>query len=135
MILRDLLKEKTLRDLVVINEKADLDRVVSTVESTETPDVVAYVPPHTLLLTTAMAYQNCQGELCKLIVSLNQLPCAGMAIKLGDSSVNWNHRWYRWRTNWDFRCYRFQCIRRWEKSITTCWLIYGTTRMRIFCML
>ena len=41
MILRDLLKEKTLRDLVVINEKADLDRVVSTVESTETPDVVA----------------------------------------------------------------------------------------------
>ena len=83
MILRDLLKEKTLRDLVVINEKADLDRVVSTVESTETPDVVAYVPPHTLLLTTAMAYQNCQGELCKLIVSLNQLPCAGMAIKIG----------------------------------------------------
>lgn len=83
MILRELLEEKTLSDLIVINKKADLSRLVSTVESTETPDVAAYVPPHTLLLTTAMAYQDCPGSLCDLIVSLNRLPCAGMAIKIG----------------------------------------------------
>ncbi len=83
MILKDLLQEKTLNDLVVLNHNADLNRIVSTVESTETPDVVAYVPPHTLLLTTAMAYRDCQKELCNLIISLDKLPCAGMAIKIG----------------------------------------------------
>lgn len=83
MILNDLLQEKNLRDLIVINEKADLTRVVSTVESTETPDVAAYVPPNTLLLTTAMAYQNCPKDLCQLVRDLDCLPCAGMAIKIG----------------------------------------------------
>mgnify|MGYP002509573869 CR=1 FL=1 len=83
MTLRELLKMKELSDLKIINQNADLDRVVSTVESTETPDVAGYLPKNALLITTAMAYKEDQKELCRLVESLDQLPCAGMAVKIG----------------------------------------------------
>ncbi len=83
MTLRELLLEKGLQDLKVINENADLERVVSTVESTETPDIVDYVSKNTLLLTTAMAFKDNQEEMCKLIRGLDEMPCAGLAIKIG----------------------------------------------------
>ncbi len=83
MTLRELLKTKELSDLKIINKNADLDRIVSTVESTETPDVAGYLPKNALLITTAMAYKEDQKELCRLIESLDQLPCAGMAVKIG----------------------------------------------------
>lgn len=83
MTLSELLQQKKFTDLSVINKNADLDRIVSTVESSETPDIVAYVPQNTLLLTTAMSYKDSQDELCDLIKGLNELPCAGIAIKLG----------------------------------------------------
>lgn len=83
MTLKELLEDETLKDLKVINEGAELDRTVSSVESTETPDVVSYVPVDSLIITTAMIYKDDQEELCKLIVRLNTLPCAGLGIKLG----------------------------------------------------
>ncbi len=83
MTLKELLHEKGLQDLKVINENADLGRIVSTVESTETPDVVDYVSKNTLLLTTAMAFKDDQEEMCRMIEGLDALPCAGLAIKIG----------------------------------------------------
>ena len=44
MTLKSLLENESLRDLTVMNPKADLERTISTVESTETPDVISYVP-------------------------------------------------------------------------------------------
>ena len=83
MTLKELLENESVSGLKVMNEKADLDRTVSTIESTETPDVFSYVDANCLILTTAMIYKDNQKLLCDLIVRLNELPCAGLAIKLG----------------------------------------------------
>lgn len=83
MTLYELLQEQEFSCLKLINKKGNLDRTVLTVESTETPDVASYLPGNTLLLTTAMAYKDNPDGLCDLIVSLNGISCAGLAIKLG----------------------------------------------------
>lgn len=81
--LKDILKNERFSKLTLINSDVDLNREVSTIESTETPDIAYYLAPNALLLTTAMAFKNDQKALCDLIVQLNNLPCAGLAIKLG----------------------------------------------------
>lgn len=83
MTLRELLAYEQLSNLTVINEKADLDRFVSSVESTETPDVATYVAKDSFIITTAMIYKGDQHKLCELILRLNALPCAGLGIKIG----------------------------------------------------
>ena len=54
MTLKSLLENESLRDLTVMNPKADLERTISTVESTETPDVISYVPVNSFIITTGM---------------------------------------------------------------------------------
>lgn len=83
MIIRDILIQDSFKKLKVLNGNADLNREIESVESTETPDVASFLPKHTLLLTTGMTYKNNQRGICDLIISLNELPCAGLAIKLG----------------------------------------------------
>lgn len=83
MTLKSLLENESLKDLTVINPKADLERTISTVESTETPDVISYVPANSFIITTGMIYKGRQEELCQLILKLNELPCTGLGIKLG----------------------------------------------------
>lgn len=83
MTVRELLNAKRFHKLCVINKHADLDRIIFTVESTETPDVSGYLSKQTLLITTGMVYKGNQNQLCNLIRELNQLSCAGLAIKLG----------------------------------------------------
>lgn len=83
MTLNELLQEPEFACMTLINKKGNLDRTVLTVESTETPDVASYLPGNTLLLTTAMAYKDQPEGLCSLIMSLNEISCAGLAIKLG----------------------------------------------------
>lgn len=81
--LDDILRDDKFSQLKLLNSQADLSREVATIESTETPDIVHYLGPNTLLLTTAMVYKNNQKELKDLIVKLNELPSAGLGIKLG----------------------------------------------------
>lgn len=81
--IKDILENDRFSDLKLINTSAELNREVATVESTETPDIASYLTPNTLLLTTAMVYKDNQKDLCKLIIDLNKLPSAGLAIKLG----------------------------------------------------
>lgn len=83
MNLDNILKNERFSKLTLINSNADLSREVSTIESTETPDIANYLAPNTFLLTTAMSYKEDQKGLCDLIVQLNDLPCAGLGIKLG----------------------------------------------------
>ena len=83
MTLKCLLENNSLKDLVVMNRNADLERTVSTIESTETPDIISFVPVNCFIITTAMIYKNHQEDLCDLILRLNVLPCAGLGIKLG----------------------------------------------------
>lgn len=83
MIIKELLNHESFKSLKIINKNANLDREVSTIESTETPDIASFLPKNSLLITTAMAYKNNQKGICQLIKALNELPCAGLAIKLG----------------------------------------------------
>ncbi|WP_367565130.1 PucR family transcriptional regulator [Lacrimispora sp.] len=83
MTVEKLLEEPVFRNLKVLNKKADLKREIFTVESTETPDVASYLPENTLLITTGMAFKDNPSGLCEFIHSLDRLPCAGLAIKLG----------------------------------------------------
>ena len=80
---KDILRNKKFSNLKLINSEADLGREVSTIESTETPDIASYLSPNAFLLTTAMVYKDKQKELSNLIVQLNNLPCAALGIKLG----------------------------------------------------
>lgn len=80
---KNILEDDRFSNLRLINSKADLNRVVSTVESTETPDVAYYLAHNSFLITTAMVYQDNQKQLANLIVQLNDLPCAALGIKLG----------------------------------------------------
>lgn len=83
MTVGTLLKEPIFHNLKALNTKADLMREIFTVESTETPDAASYLPENTLLITTGMAFKANQTGLCEFILSLDRLPCAGLAIKLG----------------------------------------------------
>lgn len=82
MKLSDLLKNKKLNYLIPLNENGDYEREVATVESTETPDVYAYIGRNALVITTAMYYADRQGELINLIENLVQKNCCGLAIKV-----------------------------------------------------
>lgn len=81
--LKEILDLPRFSNIHVINKQADLSREVETIEITETPDVALYLPKNTFLLTTAMAFQNNPKMLCDFIHSLNELPVAGLGIKLG----------------------------------------------------
>ena len=83
MKLQELLQQKQFQYLHVLNENAELERVVLTVESTETPDVSEYIPPNTLLLMTGMVFKNEPEEMCKFLKNLERSKCSGLAIKLG----------------------------------------------------
>lgn len=83
MTVRELLEREEFRFLKLINKEGNLNRMIITVESTETPDVASFLPRNTLLLTTAMAFQDDTEGLCSFIRSLNEIKCAGLAVKLG----------------------------------------------------
>ena len=81
--LEKILNNQRFTQLTVINSNADLSKEVSTIESTETPDIANYLAPNALLLTTAMAFKDNQKALAELIIQLNDLSCAGLCIKIG----------------------------------------------------
>lgn len=81
--IESILNNERFSDLKLINKKADLNRKVSTIESTETPDIAFYLTPDAFLITTGMVYEDNQQDLIDLIIQLDNLPCAGLGIKLG----------------------------------------------------
>jgi len=90
LTVRQLLATRTLAGTTVLAGHAGLDRVVRGVNVMEVPDILAWVKPHELLLTTAFpltqsaASEQQQPELLlELITALNSRSLAALAIKLG----------------------------------------------------
>lgn len=83
LTIRDIIQSTDFSYLSLLNEDADLNREINAIESTETPDVSNYLPKNTFLLTTGMAFQNDPEAFCSFISSLDNLPIAGIGIKLG----------------------------------------------------
>lgn len=83
MILKDLLEKEKFQYLRILNRNADITRVIQTVESTEIPDVSAYISKHTLLVMTGIAFREDPESMCRFLEELDQRACTGVAIKLG----------------------------------------------------
>lgn len=82
MNLKELLNDSKFDYLIPMNKHADYNREISTVESTETPDVYSYIGDNALIITTAMYYAGKQEELIHLIENLVKKNCCGLAIKV-----------------------------------------------------
>ena len=81
--LNDILQDSRFSYLKILSYDNRFNRVVQTIDSTETPDVEMYLKPKTLLLTTGMIYQDNQEQLISLLSRLNKADCSGLLIKLG----------------------------------------------------
>jgi purine catabolism regulator len=81
--LKEILAIPRFSELSLLNNRANLDRPLDTVEVFETPDMHRFIQKNTLLITTGMVYQNQPEKLCELISTLSELPATGLAIKLG----------------------------------------------------
>src|SRR3954465_9779373 len=67
----------------VIAGESGLDRVVQRLNVMEVPDVLAWVKPHELLLTTGYPLRNTPQSLAHLVADLDERSLAALAIKLG----------------------------------------------------
>lgn len=81
--LADLLDVPRFSDLKLLTPILTANRLVESIEITETPDIAHYIPEETFILTTAMVYQHKQEALCRLIDSLIAKNAAGLGIKIG----------------------------------------------------
>lgn len=80
--IEDLLSLDIFLDAKIIAGHSGIKRNVSSIEISETPDIVNYISENSLLLTTGFAFKDNPKDLCKLITELYNYPCAGLGIKL-----------------------------------------------------
>lgn len=79
----ELLKIQPFSQLTVLNHFADLTRKVDSADISETPDITNFIKPHSLLITTGMAFKDHPSAFCQMIEDLNRVPIAGICVKLG----------------------------------------------------
>lgn len=79
----ELLENPPFSQMTVLNRAADLSRKVGSADISETPDITNFIEPHTLLITTGMAFKEDSAGFCRMIEELNRVPIAGICIKLG----------------------------------------------------
>ncbi|MGV9306747.1 PucR family transcriptional regulator [Nonomuraea sp. NPDC003727] len=79
----EVLGVSTLAKARLIAGKAGLDRIVQRLNVMEVPDVLAWVKPHELLLTTGYPLRNTPQSLDRLVADLDERGLAALAIKLG----------------------------------------------------
>jgi purine catabolism regulator len=87
LTVRALLGTPSLAGTTVLAGHSGLDRIVRGVNVMEVPDILAWVKPHELLLTTAFPLvqgaQPAAAALIELITALNARRLAALAVKLG----------------------------------------------------
>ncbi|GLX03626.1 CdaR family transcriptional regulator [Microbispora sp. NBRC 16548] len=79
----EVLGVSTLADARLIAGRAGLDRIVQRLNVMEVPDILAWVKPHELLLTTGYPLRNTPQSLDRLVADLDERGLAALAIKLG----------------------------------------------------
>ena len=82
MKLIDLLKKENSSNLILLTDDADLNKEIRYVESTETPDVNMFIEENSMVITTAMYFENDQKGLLKFIDSLVEKNSVALAIKV-----------------------------------------------------
>ncbi|MGI5486958.1 PucR family transcriptional regulator [Microtetraspora malaysiensis] len=79
----EVLGVSTLADARLIAGRSGLDRIVQRLNVMEVPDILAWVKPHELLLTTGYPLRNTPQSLDRLVADLDERGLAALAIKLG----------------------------------------------------
>ena len=79
----EVLGVSSLADARLIAGASGLDRVVQRLNVMEVPDILAWVKPHELLLTTGYPLRNTPQALGSLVADLDERGLAALAIKLG----------------------------------------------------
>ncbi|GAA4584218.1 PucR family transcriptional regulator [Planotetraspora phitsanulokensis] len=79
----EVLGVSTLAEARLIAGKSGLDRIVQRLNVMEVPDILAWVKPHELLLTTGYPLRNTPQSLDRLVADLDERGLAALAIKLG----------------------------------------------------
>ncbi|MDU4960879.1 MAG: PucR family transcriptional regulator ligand-binding domain-containing protein [Sporomusaceae bacterium] len=79
----ELLNIPPFSQMTVLNPGADLSRRVDSADISETPDIAGFIKPHTLLITTGMAFKTDPAGFCRMLEEVDRLPIAGICIKLG----------------------------------------------------
>ncbi|MGH3505247.1 MAG: PucR family transcriptional regulator [Nocardioidaceae bacterium] len=78
----DLLTLPAFGDVTVVAGESGLDRLVSRVNIMEVPDIVPWVKPHELLLTTGYPLREVPETLARLVCSLDDAGVAAVGVKL-----------------------------------------------------
>ncbi|MEV4297902.1 PucR family transcriptional regulator [Microbispora rosea] len=79
----EVLGVSTLADARLIAGRSGLDRIVQRLNVMEVPDILAWVKPNELLLTTGYPLRNTPQSLDRLVADLDERGLAALAIKLG----------------------------------------------------
>ena len=79
----EVLGVSTLAGARLIAGKGGLDRIVQRLNVMEVPDILAWVKPHELLLTTGYPLRNTPQSLGRLVADLDERGLAALGIKLG----------------------------------------------------
>nr|WP_189181488.1 PucR family transcriptional regulator [Microbispora rosea] len=79
----EVLGVSSLADARLIAGRDGLDRIVQRLNVMEVPDILAWVKPHELLLTTGYPLRNTPQSLDRLVADLDERGLAALAIKLG----------------------------------------------------
>ncbi|MBC6463233.1 PucR family transcriptional regulator [Actinomadura sp. HBU206391] len=79
----EVLGVSTLAGARLIGGASGLDRIVQRLNVMEVPDILAWVKPHELLLTTGYPLRNTPQSLGRLVTDLDERGLAALAIKLG----------------------------------------------------
>ncbi|MEQ4719911.1 PucR family transcriptional regulator ligand-binding domain-containing protein [Nonomuraea sp. B19D2] len=79
----EVLGVSTLADARLIAGESGLGRIVQRLNVMEVPDILAWVKPHELLLTTGYPLRNTPQSLGRLVADLDERGLAALAIKLG----------------------------------------------------
>jgi purine catabolism regulator len=79
----EVLGVSTLAGARLIGGRSGLDRIVQRLNVMEVPDILAWVKPHELLLTTGYPLRNTPQSLGRLVADLDDRGLAALGIKLG----------------------------------------------------
>ncbi|HEV7931652.1 MAG TPA: PucR family transcriptional regulator ligand-binding domain-containing protein [Actinomadura sp.] len=79
----EVLGVSTLAGARLIGGASGLDRVIQRLNVMEVPDILPWVKPHELLLTTGYPLRNTPQSLNRLVADLDECGLAALAIKLG----------------------------------------------------
>ncbi|MFN0283129.1 MAG: PucR family transcriptional regulator [Kineosporiaceae bacterium] len=83
LTVEEVLASTVLRGSTVLAGATGLDRAVERVNVMEVPDILPWVKPHELLLTTGYPLRDDPGALARLVVDLDERGLAALGVKLG----------------------------------------------------